>query len=1083
MATLNTHWRGFWNYNNGAYSLSAVDSTSLDFGISYGYVNSMTTNDIYITFRDNASVESFLMSIPRPSIPYMIMWLYIANSYIDVNAMTPNHLPTRGRRLFELKNQNPFEFHITPELVEEVKEKGVILTGEHNGSNSSYKMLFNPTYTVLSEYPPATLSNLLQQGNYWEKAITVSWLSTNQGKYEAELWQNNNKVGSTLTGTTSKSLVIPANTFSSKENALVKVRVANPQGAWTNWSTLTLSLRDIQATISDLNINAENIDYDIPITWTSENQSKWKIEVIQAGVVKNTFSGDSQKAYTIPAKSIVFYGSAVFKLSVAYTGYGNVDRWVTKEVTKTLTRITATSSNLIVTGEFWEREISLSWQSTNQHKYEVTILKGNTLVKTYTGTTATSLKIPASTLSAGEHTFRVRTAYTGSAGDAWSAYTTKNITLKDVVATISNLLISGDLWEAPINLSWQSTDQQQFKIEVLKENVVVRTYTGTTAKHYTIPAGHLSKGEHVFRVWVGYSNRFVNNQTRSLTLKDIEATISNLLAEGDYWEKPIKVSWQSTNQQQFKLEVLKSNQVVKTYTGTTATSYTIPAEQLEEGTYTIKVTVAYGNRYVNSNERTVTLKNIQAIVSDLALSGSNIDLALSLSWISTNQQKYEVEIYKDDSKVKNYSGTTATSVSIANNTLTTGLHRFRVRVAFKDRWTDWKEITATLTETLPSIGAFEPDGVITERDNPTRVWWTSQNQSKWKLVIDESTTYTGTTEKEKILIAGALQTGKHSMVLTVTYRTSAGVEKHVTKKAEWIVQGRPPTPTITSSSTFVTSRPTIIWDTQDQQGYTLEVLKGVEVVYSTEQQNGLIVKHKINTYLENGVYTVKVKVINQYSLESDWGTKQITINAQIDGDIDLDTLLIKEAVRLKWANPSNKFIKFYILRNDEVIAKTTDTSYVDYTVFGECKYKVRGITVNDVYRDSNICYERCDIRHGIAATIDQLDESVEVGLTRNEFSFEASISLESNTIMLSGRELPVTIFGEHSTNTFSLKFVGDNELKFLSMCKKRVPFLYRDNVQKLYITITTPTYRIDKLGLEYGVQAIEVDYSEVIDYD
>lgn len=807
MTTLNTHWRGFWNYNNGAYSLSAVDSTSLDFGISYGYVNSMTTNDIYITFRDNASVESFLMSLPRPSIPYMIMWLYLANSYIDVNAMSPNHLPTRGRRLFELKNQNPFEFHITPELVEEVKEKGVILTGEHNGSNSSYKMLFNPTYTVLSEYPPATLSNLLQQGEYWEKPITVSWLSNNQSKYEAELWQNNNKVGSTLTGTTSKSLVIPANTFSSKENALIKIRIANAQGVWTEWATLRLSL------------------------------------------------------------------------------------------------------------------------------------------------------------------------------------------------------------------------------------------------------------------------------------KDIEASISNLLVEGEYWENPIKVSWQSTNQQQFKIEVLKSNQLVKIYTGTTSTSYTIEAEQLAEGTYTIKVTVAYANRYVNSSERTVTLKNIEAVVNDLSLSGSNIDLELIFSWNSANQQKYEVEIYKNDDRVKNYSGTTATSVSIPPSSLTTGLHRFRVRVAFKERWTDWKEITATLTETLPSIGAFEPDGITTERDDPTRVWWTSQNQSKWKLVIDGITTYTGTTETEKILSPGELQTGKHHMILTVTYRTSTGVEKHVSKTAEWIVQGRPPTPTITSGATFATSRPTIIWDTQDQQGYTLEVLKGVEVVYSTDQQNGLVVKHKINTYLENGIYTVRVKVMNQYEFESDWGTKQITINAQIDGDIDLDTLLIKEAVRLKWANPNNKFIKFYILRNDEVIAKTTDTSYVDYTVFGECKYKVRGITVNDVYRDSNICYERCDIRHGIAATIDQLDESVDVGLTRNEFSFEASISLESNTIMLSGRELPVTIFGEHSTNTFSLKFVGDNKLKFLSMCKKRVPFLYRDNVQKLYITITTPTYRIDKLGLEYGVQAIEVDYSEVIDYD
>lgn len=1086
MATLNTHWRGFWNYNNGSYSLSAVDSTSLDFGISYGYVNSMTTNDIYITFRDNASVESFLMSIPRPSIPYMIMWLYIANSYIDVNAMTPNHLPTRGRRLFELKNQNPFEFHITPEIVEEVKEKGVILTGEHNGSNSSYKMLFNPTYTVLSEYPPATLSNLLQQGNYWEKAITVSWLSTNQGKYEAELWQNNNKVGSTLTGTTSKSLVIPANTFSSKENALVKVRVANPQGSWTNWSTLNLSLRDIQATISDLNINAENIDYDIPITWTSENQSKWKIEVIQAGIVKNTFSGDSQKSYTIAAKSIAFYGSAVFKLSVAYTGYGNVDRWVTKEVTKTLTRITATSSNLIVTGEFWEREISLSWQSTNQHKYEVTILKENTLLKTYTGTTATSLKIPASTLSAGEHTLRVRTAYAGSAGDAWSAYTTKNITLKDVVATISNLLVSGDLWEAPINLSWQSTEQQQFKIEVLKNNVVVRTYTGTTAKNYIIPAGQLSKGEHVFRVWVGYANRFVNNQTRSLTLKDIEATISNLLVEGDYWENPIKVSWQSSNQQQFKVEVLKSNQVVKTYTGTTATSYTIPAEQLTEGQQVIKVTVAYSNRYVNSASKTVTLKNIVATLENINLSGSNIDLALSLSWISMNQQKYEVEIYKGDTKVKNYSGTTAISVSIPNNSLTTGLHRFRVRVAFKDRWTNWEEITSTLTETLPSIGVLEPDGVITERDNPTRVWWTSQNQSKWKLVIDSTTTYNGTTEKEKILTAGALQTGKHSMVLTVTYRTSAGVEKHVTKKAEWIVQGRPPTPTITSSSTFTTSRPTITWDTQDQQSYILELLKGSEIIHSTDWNNGLYVSHKINDYLANGSYTVRVKVMNQYSLESEWGTKQITINATESTVIKLSSISVQNTVELRWDNPNNKFTKFYIIRNNEVIAKTTNTYYTDYTPHKDCIYVIRGINVSDVYKDSNRSYEYVEINRSVLATVDQLDDQLNCAFFTSSDRFNANLGLECTLIEVSGRPYPIAVFGEHQSKNISLNLLQCDSLdKLIEMFHRREVFCYRDHSEKVFFVIPSLPYNRNSILSDHEgtISATVVDYKECVDYE
>ena len=806
MATLNTHWRGFWNYNNGAYSLSAVDSTSLDFGISYGYVNSMTTNDIYITFRDNASVESFLMSLPRPSIPYMIMWLYIANSYIDVNAMTPNHLPTRGRRLFELKNQNPFEFHITPELVEEVKEKGVILTGEHNGSNSSYKMLFKPTYTVLSEYPPATLSNLLQQGEYWEKPITVSWLSNNQGKYEAELWQNNNKVGSTLTGTTSKSLVIPANTFSSKENALIKIRIANVQGVWTEWATLRLSL------------------------------------------------------------------------------------------------------------------------------------------------------------------------------------------------------------------------------------------------------------------------------------KDIEATISNLLVEGEYWENPIKVSWQSTNQQQFKIEVLKSNQVVKTYTGTTSTSYTIAAEQLAEGTYTIKVTVAYANRYVNSSERTVTLKNIEAVVNDLSLSGSNIDLELIFSWNSANQQKYEVEIYKNDDRVKNYSGNTTTSVIISPSSLTTGLHRFRVRVAFKDRWTEWKEITATLTETLPSIGALEPDGVITERDNPTRVWWTSQNQSKWKLVIDGITTYTGTTEKEKILLAGALQTGKHSMELTVTYRTRAGVEKHITKKAEWIVQGKPPIPTITSGSMFKTNRPIILWDTQDQQGYILDILREGVVIYSTDWQNGLVSEHKVMEYLPNGTYTARIKIMNQFSLESDYGSKEFSVNTSIAASINLNAIPVKNSVQLSWSS-NGIFQKFYVIRNNEVIAMTDTTSYTDYTAYKECIYTIKGVTDSDVYKDSNEVYVECRITTGTMATIDALYDTIQVGVSREEFKFKGNIDLASTQLVLNGRELPVLVFGEHSNNTYNLKFTSKELFKFLEMCKRRQIFLYRDKRQKLYLSITNPSYTIDMLGIEYTIQAIEVDYNEVITYD
>ena len=654
------------------------------------------------------------------------------------------------------------------------------------------------------------------------------------------------------------------------------------------------------------------------------------------------------------------------------------------------------------------------------------------------------------------------------------------------LATISNLLQNGDYWERDVNISWQSTYQERFEIELWQNNIKIgNTITGESLKSYTIKSNTFtSKDNAIVKVRVcNKGGKWSNWQEVSLRLKDIEATISNLLIEGEYWESPIKVSWQSTNQQQFRIEVLKSNQVVKTYTGTTATSYTIPAEQLESGAYTFRVTVAYANRYVNSTERTVTLKDIQASVSNPVLSGSNIDLDLIFSWTSADQQKYEVEIYKDSDRVKNYSGTTATSVAIPHSSLTTGLHKFRVRVAFKDRWSDWKEFTATLTETLPSIGAFEPDGVITERDNPTRVWWTSQNQSKWKLVIDESTTYTGTSEKEKILTPGALQTGKHSMVLTVTYVTAAGVEKHVTKKAEWIVQGKPPIPTITSSSTFNTNRPTIVWDTQDQQGYILDILKDGIIIYTTDWQNGLVTEHKIMDYLSNGTYTARVKIMNQFSLESDSGSKDFTINSNIDTSINLIAEAKGNCVELTWNNTGGMFEKCYIIRNGEVVASTILETYVDYTAWGDCAYTIRGVTSQDVYKDSNVVAVQCNISLGIMATVGALNDVIQVGISRNEFNFNGSIDLSNTQVVLNGRELPVVVFGEHSNNTYNISFVSKELFHFIEMCKRRQIFLYRDKRQKLYLSITNPSYTIDRLGIEYTIQATEVDYNEVITYD
>lgn len=760
----------------------------------------------------------------------------------------------------------------------------------------------------------------------------------------------------------------------------------------------------------------------------------------------------------------------------------------TESITVNLTAVKPTLSSVNVDTSILENPITVSWTAPNQSKYELEVLQNDVVIYSKSESTPVNRwTIPKGTFNNPISTvFRVRVMKTGNI--AWSDWSSTTRTLEYEQPTISNLSNIGNQWERPITINWRSTLQSGYEYELYYNNIRIKTGNGTTSTTFNIAAntftGTLPASVRV-RVGrnVGGQTIWTNWVERSISLQDITATVSNLIVNGEYWEKDIKLSWQSSDQQQFKVEVLKENTVIKTYTGTTDNQYTIPANTLESGEYTFKVWVAYANRFINSQSKNSTLKDITPTISNLSLSGSNIDLDLALSWESTDQQTYKITISKDSSTILEYTGATETSKVIPHNTLGVGLYTFKVDVFYKNRVKS-ASINATLVETFPSIGVLEPDGVIVERDNPIRIWWTSQNQSKWKIKIDgELLTYTGTTEKEKILSPATLSTGPHTIVLDVTYITGANVEKTISKKAEFIVQGKPPRPTITSAIIFANNRPTITWDTQDQQGYILEVLKDDKVIYTTDWQNGLITEHKIMDYIESGTYTARIKVMNQYSLESDYGTKQFTVNSKESAEITLKCIEFKNHIHLSWGNVGGVFSKFYILRNNMVIAKTTDTLYDDYSALGECIYTIRGITNEDAYKDSNKVYATLHVANGIAATIDSLDDIICVGISRNEFSFDGDIGLEAEQIYLSGRELPVTVFGEHRSGNYNINFTSKELFRFLDMCKRRQPFLYRDKRQKLYLTITNPNYKVDRVGLVYSIQATEVDYSEVVEYD
>lgn len=663
-----------------------------------------------------------------------------------------------------------------------------------------------------------------------------------------------------------------------------------------------------------------------------------------------------------------------------------------------------TVENLTCQGNFWERDIVVNWRSQNQAGYEYELYYNNNKVKSGVGNQETTFKIPANTFTGTlPASVRVRTYNMDDEGNKYySDWVEQIITLKDIEATISDLIITGEHWEEDITLSWQSTDQQQLKIEVWRDNIILKTYTGTTDNRYKIPKNTLEAGEYLIKVWVGYANRFVNNQSRNITLRNIVPTISNLY-----------------------------------------------------------------------------------------LSGSNIDYDLILSWESTYQNKILIEIYKGDTKVDTVNLTTEKSYTIDNNSLEAGAYIFKAKVAYKsatgDRWTDFKQLNVTLVESLPSIGALQPDGIVLDKNDSIKAWWTSQNQSTYELeVITAGYKYNGTTEKEHFIPMGTLQVGEHKIKLTITFITSEGVRKKVSKEVSFIVTGKPNTPTITSNSTYSYNRPIITWDSAEQLGFICIIEDMDEnVIWSSDWQNGLITRVKCMQYLPNGIYRAKVKIMNEFSDESDFAIKVFEVNVSQQVTIQVQLQDISFGKRILWSNNDAYYSAFYIIRNGVVIAKTERQEYIDYACkHGENTYKIRGVTKNDTYIDSELIYTHFRLPHSTLATIDNKGECINCGLQRNYNEFNLNYSISGKVIYLTGREHPVVISGEHVTEEYSINFSSKDYEKFLKMCSKRKTFIYRDKLGKvLYLSIIDIGLKIDYFGGVYTTKGLKVDYQEEIEYD
>ena len=142
----------------------------------------------------------------------------------------------------------------------------------------------------------------------------------------------------------------------------------------------------------------QNVDEDITITWDSERQERYKLEILQNGQVVQRYEGTTEKSLTIPARLI---DNVITELELTVSNTTNA---ITKMAQKNVYFNTVDKKPKIFglepngINQDVQQDIHVSWASEYQDSYTLQVYENSVLKHTYSGGTETELIIPPDTI-------------------------------------------------------------------------------------------------------------------------------------------------------------------------------------------------------------------------------------------------------------------------------------------------------------------------------------------------------------------------------------------------------------------------------------------------------------------------------------------------------------------------------------------------------------------------------------------------------------------------------------------------------------------------------------------------------------
>lgn len=387
----------------------------------------------------------------------------------------------------------------------------------------------------------------------------------------------------------------------------------------------------------------------------------------------------------------------------------------------------------------------------------------------------------------------------------------------------------------------------------------------------------------------------------------------------------------------------------------------------------------------------------------------------------------------------------------------TGTVLWRVRTTdFNDETSEYS--TATFTLGIPPQKAPIPVAPISQyidENSSTTFEWiftggsASDVQSKIDLQYstDGGTTWTTVTETtgETRLTLPSNTFAKGNVVWRVrTYNNWDEVSPYSEIKSFTVI-GSPAIPLITEVSNE--ARPVVKWQTQEQQLYELEILKGEDAIYKTGViPNATEREKRIPIYLDNGDYIARIRVINEYTLYSQWAEKNFSVSIDKPEQPSISVFNGTFKVTIK----TDSGLNCYVYRDGVQIGAMANGIFEDFTGASNVEYKyfVRAIDVNDSFSDSDIKAAKCILTSNTIALYDEPSKFIKLQYGLDGVPQKLStIEVKGELQYYDGRKYPVVEYSEFEAEEKSLSFLMESKKEvdeFRNLIRQKRKLLYRD---------------------------------------